>query len=317
MACASSLPFIGRGEPEFWGIAVPWDPRSQVSAREHGRALDAVVSGWIALDTITGQPVAEPGTAAADGGTDRASSRREMAIVTTFAGDRFHPEVVRALANSDAALGAAAQAIARQGAAAGYRGLVVDFEGHAARDRNVLVKVVQAIGDSARARGLHPVAVAVPAGDTASYPARPLLPGADLIMVMLYDEHWAGSPPGSIAAPDWARRHLGVRVGEVGAERLVVSLPLHGYAWRPNAATQVVSYAEARGLAAEAGGFLEREPASQTLRAVRPGEWEVWVSDAGLVRALIADARRSNVRRFALWRLGLEDPAVWEVLKPK
>jgi spore germination protein YaaH len=39
------------------------------------------------------------------------------------------------------------------------------------------------------------------------------------------------------------------------------------------------------------------------------------VSDAELVRALIAEAGRSNVRRFALWRLGLEDPAVWEVLK--
>jgi peptidoglycan-N-acetylglucosamine deacetylase len=309
--CASSLPFIGRGEPEFWGFAVPWDPRSDASAREHGGSLDAIVGGWIALDTLTGQPVAEPGTAAADGGAPGLSSRREMAIVTTFTGNRFHPEVVRALANSDSALGAAAQGVARQAATAGYRGLVLDFEGHGPRDRNVLVKVVQAIGDSARAHGLGPVAVAVPAGDTASYPARPLLPGADLILVMLYDEHWAGSRPGSVASPDWARRQLGVRVGEVGADRLVVSLPLHGYVWRPNAATQVVSFAEARGLAAEAGGFLEREPASRTLRAARAGEWEVWVSDAELVRALIAEARRSNVRRFALWRLGLEDPAVW------
>jgi len=313
--CASALPFIGRGEPEYWGFTVPWDPRSQVSAREHGASLDAIVAGWIALDTLTGQPVAEPGASAPDSAGRRASGPRQMAIVTTFAGDRFHPEVIRALANSDSALGAAAQGVARRAVTAGYRGLVLDFEGQTARDRNVLVKVVRAIGDSARARGLHPVAVAVPAGDTASYPARPLLPGADLILVMLYDEHWAGSRPGSIASPDWARRQLGVRVGEVGADRLVVSLPLHGYAWRPNAATQVVSYAEARGLAAEAGGFLEREPASRTLRAGRPGEWEVWVSDAELVRALIAEAGRSNVRRFALWRLGLEDPAVWEVLK--
>jgi len=308
-ACAS-VPFFGRGDAEFWGFAVPWDPRSPASASEHAEALDALVSGWIALDTLTGQPVAAP----TGGGAPRASGPQSMAIVTTFVGSRFHPEVIRALANDDAALARAAHAIAEQAAAGGYRGLVLDFEGHTARDRNVLAKVVRAIGDSARARDLGPVAVAVPAADTSGYPARALLPGADLVLVMLYDEHWTGSPPGPIASPDWARRQLGVRVAEVGADRLVVSLPLFGYVWRPNAATQVVSFAEARGLAGTAGDFLEREPASETLRAARAGEWEVWVSDAELLRALIAEARGSNIRRFALWRLGLEDPAVWGVV---
>jgi hypothetical protein len=314
--CAGGLPLVGRGDPEFWGFTAPWDPRSAESARLHGTALDAVVTGWFALDPRTGLP----GDAFGDGGAgarqagDGASTitaGRRMALVTTYADDEFHPAVVRALANDDAALARSAAAIAARAGAGGYDGLVIDFEGHDARDLPALAKVVRAIGDSARAHDVRPVVMAVPAGDTAAYPARAFLPGADLVLVMLYDEHWAGSGPGAIASPDWARRRLAVRASEIGAGRLVVSLPLFGYVWRAGGPTRVVSFAEARGLAGTAGDFLERDPASLTLRAADPGEWEVWVSDAALLRALIGDARRSGVRRFALWRLGLEDPAVW------
>ena len=153
----------------------------------------------------------------------------------------------------------------------------------------------------------------MPATDTAAYPARDLVAaGADLVLVMLYDQHWAGSPPGPIAAPDWARQRLATRIAEVGASRIVAGLPLYGYHWRREAPTDVVGYADAVRIAAAAGQTLEREPASQTLRVVRPDSAQVWVTDAVLLRALIDDARRAGVRTFSLWRLGLEDPAVWE-----
>jgi spore germination protein YaaH len=40
----------------------------------------------------------------------------------------------------------------------------------------------------------------------------------------------------------------------------------------------------------------------------------LWVSDRGLLDKLVRDARQLGVRSFALWRLGLEDPAVWELI---
>ena len=58
-----------------------------------------------------------------------------------------------------------------------------------------------------------------------------------------------------------------------------------------------------------------RDPATQTLRASRSGEWELWVSDAGLLAALLREVDAAGVRRVALWRLGQEDPAVYDLLQ--
>ena len=139
-----------------------------------------------------------------------------------------------------------------------------------------------------------------------------------LALVMLYDEHWAGSEPGPIASPDWARSALAARVAEVGGRRIVAALPLHGYQWRANAPAVTIGWKEAQALAGSAGARLERDQATQNLRARMdepgvPGQrWELWISDAELVMQLTRDARALGVRRIALWRLGLEDPALWD-----
>jgi spore germination protein YaaH len=61
---------------------------------------------------------------------------------------------------------------------------------------------------------------------------------------------------------------------------------------------------------------LARDHASATLHALSPEGWEIWVSDRVLIETLIRDARQVGVTSFALWRLGLEDPAVWSFIGP-
>jgi ATP phosphoribosyltransferase regulatory subunit HisZ len=72
-----------------------------------------------------------------------------------------------------------------------------------------------------------------------------------------------------------------------------------------------VSFVEALQNAAAAGVELIRDPASQTLRATRADDWDLWVSDAGLLRALLREVDALGVRSVALWRLGQEDPTIW------
>src|SRR5256885_16882847 len=71
------------------------------------------------------------------------------------------------------------------------------------RDLDQLLTVIRAIADSVRAHGVSTVVVAVPAGDTAAYPAALLLQPADLIMAVLYDPHWGGSSPGPHPGALW------------------------------------------------------------------------------------------------------------------
>lgn len=296
---------------ELWAFTAPWDAASAASVSRNAPRFDAVVTGWIALDSATGAPfVAE---AYRDARRLPRGTRR-MAIVTSFQGDRFHARSVRTLAARPAQLGRAAQWIAQHARTVGYHGLVLDFEELQPRDLDALRTVARAVRDSAARRGVRVAAIAIPAAN-AAYPVRPLLDVADAVLVMLYDQHWLTSGPGPIAEPSWVGRSVAARVAEAGdASRVVAALPLYGYRWKRGAPTEVVGFEQAGRIAAEARTPLARDDASFTMRATRKPEWEMWVSDAPLVRRLMEESRRTGVTRFAFWRLGQEDPALWASL---
>jgi spore germination protein YaaH len=237
-------------------------------------------------------------------------NHRHMALLTSYQGSRFHPETIRALASNAEVLGQTAGLAASIIGNAGYRGLILDFEGLTADDFDVLLTVSSAFADSARARGVSPIGMAIPATDTAAYPGRPLLGSMDFLVVMLYDQHWLTSPPGAIASPEWANRALGIRAADIGSSRIIAAFPTYGYKWRSDSATTVVSFEDAQQLARDAHVPLLRDPASSTLHAESDG-WSVWVSDAVLLDSLVRGARRTGVTKLALWRLGFEDPHIW------
>jgi spore germination protein YaaH len=297
---------------ELWAFTAPWDPASAASVARNSGRLNAVVTGWIALDSATGRPFV---AAAYKDTQGLAPGTRRFAIVTSWHNDRFHPRSVRALAGDEALLGQAARWIAEHGKVGGCQGLVIDFEELEPSDVAAQLRVIGAVRDSARARGVTSLAVAIPAGNATSYPARRLLEVADFVLVMLYDQHWLGSEPGPISEPAWVARSLAARVAEAGGpDRVIAGFPLYGYRWRHSAATEIVSFGDAKRIAAESGTPLTRDAASFTLRAQHPPDWDMWVTDAELLRRLVSEARRIGVRRFAFWRLGQEDPAIWDAL---
>jgi len=307
MGCASVRGRPSVASSEFWGFTAPWDARSEASARTHDTQLDVIVSGFITLDSATFQPrelFGDPLMRSNPG------NRHRMALLTSFEGNRFHPETIRALASDAIALGRTAHKAATVMEETGYNGLILDFEGLTPDDLSALLTVSSAFVDSARAHGVSPAGMAIPATDTAAYPGRPLLHAVDFLVVMLYDEHWATSTPGAIASPEWATRAIGLRAADIGSSRVVAAFPTYGYQWRSDSATAVVSFTQSEQLAQDAHVQLQRDPSSSTLHASANG-WNIWVSDAVLLDSLVRGARRAGVTRIALWRLGLEDPRIW------
>jgi len=309
-ACAS-LPSQPRGQATFWGFTGPWDRRSDSSVIQHANSLAQIITGWITLDTLSFRPALLYSDTIGELAT---VSPRKTALITSYFGNRFHPEIIRGIGSSPEVSSSTAGTIAALVDSGGYRSVVIDFEGMTPRDLDPLLAVTRAIADSVRAHGVSTVVVAVPAGDTAAYPAALLLQPADLIMAVLYDQHWSGSSPGPIAAPDWVMRNLGTRVAEVGAARIIAAFPIYGYRWRRSAETEVISYDDARRLTTMTNTPLSRDHASGTLHAISPEGWEVWVTDRALLASLVREARQLGVTTFALWRLGLEDATVWDLI---
>ena len=309
LACAAARA-NNRDKPgELWAFTAPWDTLSDASLAANSSRLDVAVTGWIALDSLTQEPRFLYGDSIV-----RASRPRQLALVTSWFRDRFHPASVLALGKNPARLAEVAGATARLASARGYRGLVLDFEEHKRAELPLLLAVARAFTDSAHARGVAQVSMAIPATDTAAYPARALLASVDALIVMLYDQHWAESEPGPVADPAWSRSWLALRAREVDPSRLVAAFPTYGYAWGKGKSAETVGYAAARAMTAAAGQRLSRDSTSGWLHGRGASGSEIWVSDAVLVGRLARDARALGVSRIALWRLGLEDPAIWPAL---
>ena len=298
----------------FWAFTGPWDPLSDASLRANASRLDAAVTGWIALDSLTGEPLLP--SAYADTMRLATGTPRRFALVTSWHGQGFHATSIRALGADAARRAQVAGRIARYAQAMRYSGLVLDFETLKAGDLTTQLSVIRAIADSAKAHGVTTIAVAIPAEPDEAYPTRELTRIADFVLVMLYDQHWPGSEAGPISAPDWVTRNLSRVVGEVGASRVVAGLPLYGYYWAKGKPGVGVSHATAIRHAKRDSIALTRDSASKTLRGVaRNGASAIWVTDAALLEELMQGAGRLGVMRFAFWRLGQEDPAVWALMQ--
>jgi spore germination protein YaaH len=313
LACAA-LGGSAQERKSFWAFTGPWDARSDASLRTNAAQLDAVVTGWIALDSLTGEPLLP--SPYADTIRLPAGTPRRFGLVTSWHGQGFHASSIRALGADRSRLARVAGRIARHAESMRYSGLVLDFETLKAGDVEAYLTVVRVVRDSARARGVRTLSVAIPAEPDEGYPTRALADAVDFVLVMLYDQHWAGGDPGPISAPDWVTRNLSRVVSEIGASRVIAALPFYGYHWVKGKPGVGISYETARRNAERDRIVLQRDSVSRTLRGMSAdGSSSIWVTDATLLAELMRSAERLGVRRFAFWRLGQEDPAVWSRLR--
>jgi len=312
------MPSASRVPTEIWLVRTPradtsaarrWTVDSAEVALPDG--VSAVADTWIVLDSATFRPIL---VSAPPGFLSRLPSIRHFALVTSFQGARYHPEVVRGLIESRTVLGAAAGTIATSLSIRSTDGLLLDLQDMAQGDLRTLADVSRELADSARAHSRREIGIIIPASDSAGYPARILARTADVLIVRLYPEHGVGNAPGPVVSLSWFARGLGGRASEVGVNRLAAGVPADGILWNSAGDARSISYAEAIRLARSADVAVTRDPASGNLHATSSRDgWELWVADHELIRTLIAEARRIGVTRIALFGTEGADPELWRL----
>ncbi|MEO5590084.1 MAG: hypothetical protein ABIS03_10900, partial [Gemmatimonadaceae bacterium] len=229
------------------------------------------------------------------------------AVVSTFQGSNYHPETFRAIVGDSLVMRAAAGLIQREAVTRGSSIILLDIQGLTGPDVRLLHDFVRAVSDSSASFGARNVGVVLPPSDTIAYPTASLARVAWWLQLRLYGEHRPGTAPGPLASSNWISRQIGLRAVAVGVNRLVAEFPLFGYLWEPNGAGRTVTFSEARHLVARESGSFHRDPASEFLTATGRDGWTIWIPDGTTVRAMIAAARKSGIRTFAL--TGLEGAA--------
>jgi len=307
--------------------AVPyWDRDSALlSANLHARRID-VVSPW-SYSVAADGTVAAPDGSAADADSTLAtrlgdSSIRTIPTITnTTAGEWDRDTVARVL--SDPGLRHThVDAVAALVRAHGFGGVQIDYENLLAADRAGFSSFIDELGTELhRIGGVLHVAVHAkpdeagygPQNEAQDYAA--IARGADSVIVMAYDRHWATSTAGPIAPYDWIEEVLRYAMTQIPREKLVLGVGLYGYDWVGSTATPL-TWTEVMSLAAARKARMSWDESSKSTHfgySVDGVDHEVWFENARSVEAKVGLARRHGLGGIALWRLGGEDPSIWRL----
>jgi hypothetical protein len=230
------------------------------------------------------------------------------AFITTWQGQRYHPEIIRTLAMDTTVLASAAD---RLMTTVGDARVILDFQAGTPDDIPELVDVVRSIGAALRNRNDKSIALVVPAEDTVAYPTAVLARVADVLVLRLHGEHRPGTAAGPLATPEWITRAIGTRARVAGASRLGAELALFGYIWQADGSAAPITFADAQSLVRAEAGVFTRDPPSGFLTARGRDGWTIWVPDAATVKTMAEGVRRRGIRWIALAGPEGADPLIF------
>ena len=299
-------------EPAFVAFHLPWDPHSQTSLARHIGQIDIAAPLWVTLRGPNAEVVVEPDPKGAALLAGRKGRPAVYPIVSNAHDDVWDSASAQAAILDPATREAVLGRLARLAKTRGFKGYIFDFESltpAALADYPVFLAAAKTAFAPA---DVQVWSTAAPGSD---WPLPALAEAGDAVVLMAYDACWATSTPGPVAGQDWLEAVLAQRLTGVAPQKVVIALGSYGYDWPEDGAASPIGADAAIRLAARVGAKIIRDPASRDPHFSYTGSdgrrHQVWYVD-GRAFALARDAAASlQPRAIALWRLGLEDPALW------
>ncbi|KMM39669.1 glycosyl hydrolase [Alkalihalobacillus macyae] len=143
----------------------------------------------------------------------------------------------------------------------------------------------------------------------------------DQFIVMLYNEFgWPGSPAGPAVTAGWMEKVMTYAKTRIPPEKLVSAISVFGFDFNLDEdKSTYVTYDMAMKLKkkykAEVQFNEERKTPFFTYEDEEGNKHEVWFENEQSIEAKTRLADELGVQGVALWRLGMEDPAIWSMFK--
>ena len=333
---------LNSGEGIRAAFYVTWDAASYASLREYVHQIDILYPEWLHVLTADGRlqgvglenhlfPVI-------DGSTIHPVDEKVMPLLRT---EKAQTEVLPLVNNFDptrnqwmAAVGdmmndPAARANFRRQMAVflasdNYKGVVLDFESFPRSAQPGFQALVAELEGDLHARGqkLH---IAVPVGDD-DFDLKYLAAHSDGLILMNYDEHFAGGDPGPIASQDWFSRNLAAALKDVPKEKLICAIGSYGYDWTlVKGKRGKPTVQSARSISAQEAWLSSSDSEAPVVfdeDSLNPHfsfeedngtRHDVWYLDGVTALNEMRAAVKLGINTFALWRLGSEDRSLWTV----
>ena len=144
----------------------------------------------------------------------------------------------------------------------------------------------------------------------------------DEFRIMAYDYTGSADLPGSIAPRDWIRSILDYAQDNVTShDKIVLGLPLYAYKWvEDTKGADALVWTDVNYLIVEnknqiIWNKLDEETLEKMLKYKSGGQtWVIWYQDREVTEKRIELAKTYGVNKFIFWRLGGEDPEIFDLL---
>ncbi len=211
-----------------------------------------------------------------------------------------------------------------------FDGVDIDIEDVYIEDADKLTLLYQTIGEELHKKGYF-FSASVPSrasdelvnpfSDPFNYAE--IGKAVDQFIVMLYNEFgWPGSPAGPAVTAGWMKKVMTYAKTRIPPEKLVSAISVFGFDFNLDTdKSTYVTYDMAMKLKKKHNAEVQFDEERQTpffrYKDEEGNQHEVWFENEQSIEAKIRLANELGVQGVALWRLGMEDPAIWNMINDK
>lgn len=207
----------------------------------------------------------------------------------------------------------------------GFDGINVDFEKVTEAAGQDYIQFIRELSIECRRRGLVlSVDNYVPRNFNAHYEWKEQGVMADYVIIMGYDEHWAGGEEtGSVASIGYVEEGIQKMVQEVPAQKVINAVPLYTRIWTTASdgaiSSQAVGIRTASDYLVKNGVAYEWDDSVGQNYAefeTEEGLCQVWLEDEQSIGAKVTLMKHYNLGGIAAWKLGFDDGRknIWGVI---
>jgi len=240
-------------------------------------------------------------------------------VYALVANEGFLADSLAKAMESPATMKAHAEKLVQMAVEDGIDGIDLDYESLDAKFRNPYSELVKAVAEAFH-RHHKDVVIALHAKESEpgnwdgaiaqDYAAIGKV--VDKARIMTYDFHWETGDAGPIGPPDWVEQVMKFAMSVIPARKLDLGIPGYGYDWLGKKAEGFTWDGWLQRL--KEHGPAHRDPASQEMTLSYNGR-TVFYADALAAKPKFDIVRKLGLNGLALWRLGSEEPKLWDLLR--
>ncbi len=304
------------------GYVVDWDTNSEASLRTHAWELTHIAPEWFNLRGPDGHLESEVDPTLREFAT--AHRLKLMPLLRNLAGDTSEPEAVENLARADDVHQTKfANELLAALVKAQADGVLIDWNELDPALSDDFTHLLGNLAAVLHADKREMWLTISPNGEVNTFDLAVLSEVVDRFVATEFDEHSETDEPGPLASQDWFEGWLGVHGGFGRPEQWVVALGSYACDWNVKQGTaQMISFRDAMSRASYAGvdqmgGVKVDAPDFNGQYAYTESESEHAVAflDAISFANQLRAVREGGFGGVGVYRLGTEDPAIWDVLQ--